>query len=83
MLFQLLRILGRLGSQRAIPRHISYKTAKPVRQFITSGSADETVPDRSIFLSQFLEALDGEADVNEDGYITASELCEFLFQKVN
>ena len=26
---------------RAVPEHISYKTAKPVRQFITSGSADE------------------------------------------
>src|SRR5210317_2230283 len=34
---------------RAVPEHISYKTAKPVRQFITSGSANETVPDTSIF----------------------------------
>jgi hypothetical protein len=68
--------------ERAIPKHISYKTARPVRQFITSGSADETVPDKSIFRHQFLEALDGEADVNEDGYITASELGEFLFEKV-
>ena len=68
--------------ERAIPKHISYKTARPVRQFITSGSADETVPDKSIFRHQFLEALDGEADVNEDGYITSSELGEFLFEKV-
>jgi len=67
---------------RAIPEHISYKTGKPVRQFITSGSAEETVPDESIFRSQFLAALDGEADVNEDGYITATELGEFLFEKV-
>ncbi len=68
--------------ERAIPGHISYKTAKPVRQFITSGSADETVPDTSIFRQQFLAALDGEGDVNQDGYITASELGEFLFEKV-
>ena len=68
--------------ERAIPGHISYKTARPVRQFITSGSADETVPDTSIFRQQFLAALDGEGDVNQDGYITASELGEFLFEKV-
>jgi hypothetical protein len=67
---------------RAIPEHISYKTAEPVRQFITSGSADETVPDESIFRHQFLAALDGEADVNKDGYITATELGEFLLEKV-
>ena len=29
---------------RAVPEHINYKTAKPVRQFITSGSADENSP---------------------------------------
>jgi formylglycine-generating enzyme required for sulfatase activity len=68
--------------ERAIPGHISYKTARPVRQFITSGSVDETVPDTSIFRHQFLAALDGEGDVNQDGYITASELGEFLFEKV-
>ena len=31
---------------RAVPMNISYKTARPVRQFITSGSKDETVPDK-------------------------------------
>ena len=34
---------------RAIPENISFKTTKPVRQFITAGTADETVSDISIF----------------------------------
>jgi hypothetical protein len=67
---------------RAVPEHINYKTAKPVRQFITSGSADEKVPDKSIFRHQFIEALEGYGDVNKDGYITGSELGEFLQNKV-
>ena len=67
---------------RAIPENISYKTAKPVRQFITSGSADETVPDESIFKSQFVDGIEGEADVNKDGYVTGTELGEFLQEKV-
>ena len=34
---------------RAIPKAIELKTARPVRQFITSGSADQEVPDQSVF----------------------------------
>ena len=67
---------------RAVPEYISYKTAKPVRQFITSGSADEKVPDTSIFRQQFIAALDGEGDQNGDGYLTGAELSEFIFKNV-
>jgi hypothetical protein len=67
---------------RAVPDAISYKTARPVRQFITSGSADEQVPDQSIFRRQFVEAIEGEADSNHDGYVTGTELGEFLQDKV-
>lgn len=63
---------------RAIPSAISYKTAKPVRQFITAGDEGEEVPDKSIFKSQFINGLRGEADTNNDGYITGTELGEFL-----
>jgi hypothetical protein len=63
---------------RALPEIITYKTANPVRQFITSGSADETVPDESVFRSQFVRALQGEADTDKDGYVTGTELGEFL-----
>ena len=67
---------------RAIPGDIKERTAKHVRQFITSGSADETVPDVSIFRRQFVSAIDGEADRNRDGYVTGSELGMFLEETV-
>lgn len=67
---------------RAVPAVITYKTSEPVRQFVTAGSADETVPDKSIFKQQFLAALNGEGDSNGDGYITGNELGEFLQTKV-
>jgi len=67
---------------RAVPEVISYKTARPVRQFITSGSADEVVPDKSVFSSQFIAGIQGEADQNQDGYVTGTELGEFLQAKV-
>lgn len=67
---------------RAVPEHITYKTSKPVRQFITAGEAGEAVPDDSIFRRQFIEALQGKGDVNGDGYVTGAELGEFLQEKV-
>ena len=67
---------------RAVPEHISYKTAKPVRLFITSGSADEKVPDKSMFRQQFIAALEGEGDLNGDGYMTGAELSDFVFKNV-
>ena len=68
---------------RGTPELISYKTAKPVRQFITSGSADEEVQDQSLFRKYFVAALRGEGgDANGDGYITAAELGLFLDDQV-
>ena len=67
---------------RAIPENISFKTSKPVRQFITAGSADETVPDISIFNDQFIRALNGEGDLDGNGYLTGVELGEFLQKTV-
>lgn len=67
---------------RGIPEHISYKTSLPVRQFITSGDAGEKVSDKSIFCEQFVSALDGEADLDGDTYVTGTELGVFLQQKV-
>ena len=66
------------AQSRDIPGIINYKTTQPVRQFITSGSAEETVPDQSIFRRQFIAALAGEADLNRDNYITGTELGDFL-----
>ncbi|MBT5548972.1 MAG: peptidase C14 [Nitrospina sp.] len=63
---------------RAIPQVIQEKTNKPVRQFITAGRANQTVPDVSIFRRQFIKALKGEGDYNKDFYVTASELGQYL-----
>ena len=67
---------------RAIPDIIREKTGKPVRQFITSGTAEQKVPDESIFRGQFVVALEGEADLDGDGYITGAELGQFLETRV-
>jgi len=69
-------------STRAVPAIINYKTTLPVRQFITSGSADEMVPDKSIFGEQFVRAISGEADMDKDTYVTGSELGDFLQSSV-
>lgn len=67
---------------RSIPEAINENTAKPVRQFITAGDADQKVPDVSIFRRQFVAALEGEGDLSNDGYVTATELGFFLNEKV-
>ncbi|GHU08227.1 hypothetical protein FACS1894151_03770 [Spirochaetia bacterium] len=67
------------ATSRAAPGIIDYKISQPVRQFIAAGAADETVPDRSIFRSQLEAGLrDGDADLNRDGYVSGSELGDFL-----
>lgn len=67
---------------RAIPEVIQAKTALPVRQFITAGTANQTVPDESIFRQMFVKALKGDGDFNRDGYVTATELGQFLENRV-
>lgn len=68
---------------RSVPEAISYKTSMPVRQFITSGDENETVPDKSIFKQQLVMALTSKfADANNDGYLTGTELGEYLFNNV-
>lgn len=66
------------GLTRAAPSEISNNSVLPVRQFITSGDANEQVPDQSVFKICFLQALDGFADYNKDGYLTGSELGMYL-----
>ena len=63
---------------RGVPASISYKTGQPVRQFITAGEAGETVSDKSIFKDQFIKGIEGNSDANRDGFITGTELGEYL-----
>ena len=65
-----------------IPPHISNVTSRPVRQFISAGSAGEEVPANSIFIPLFIRAVRGEGDLDKDGYITGTELGMYLHKKV-
>jgi Caspase domain len=56
------------------PAHIAADLMEPVRQFLTAGSAHERVPAESVFTPLVVRALRGEADRNEDGYVTGTEL---------
>lgn len=61
-----------------LPPAINEKVAAKVRQYITSGNENESVPDKSYFKTCFLQALDGDADLNRDGYVTGIELGNYL-----
>jgi len=67
---------------RAVPEDITEKIALPVRQYITAGTEDETVPDRSMFKRCLILGLEGDADLTRDGYITGTELGLYLSDKV-
>ena len=68
-------------SQRARPpAAITAAVKRPVRQFLTSGDADQQVSDDGTFRTLLLRALAGEegADANADGYLTGTELSLYL-----
>jgi len=68
---------------RKVPRQISQAAKEPVRQFITAGRADETVPAKSVFAPAFVDALRyGWGDLYKDGYVTGEELGLYLTNKV-
>ena len=65
------------------PESISYSVRRPVRQFITAGSANETVPDKSVFKQAFLNLIGGSArQPAPDDYITGEELGFYLKHQV-
>lgn len=71
---------GKLLSFRSevIPPSIGEFMDKPARQFITSGSAKQKVPDESKFRKTFVNGLRGDGDTNRDGYVTGEELANHL-----
>ena len=76
---------GTIFKSRDLPKtppHISNKISKPVRQFISAGSAGQTVPAKSVFTPSFVKGIQGEADYNKDGYVTGTELGMYLTNQV-
>jgi len=68
----------------AIPAAITRATTLPVRQFLSSGDANQTVSDDGAFRKLFLRGVRGEerADANGDGYLTASEMGLYLSDRI-
>ncbi|HKQ72316.1 MAG TPA: tetratricopeptide repeat protein, partial [Blastocatellia bacterium] len=69
-------------SGNTVPPEIESKIAGPVRLFIASGTKDQKVPDDSMFRNYFVRALDGEGDLNSDGYVVGEELGIYLSGRV-
>ncbi len=68
----------------APPLSITRSALLPVRQFLSSGDANQTVSDNGLFCKLFIRALRDEeaADANRDGYLTGSELGMFITDRV-
>ncbi len=65
-----------------VPRQIQTLTAKPVRQFISAGTAGQSVPAESVFRYSFTRGIRGEADLDKDGYVTGTELGLYVQRQV-
>jgi hypothetical protein len=63
---------------RIQPSRITAATQKPVRQFLSAGGAGETVPAKSVFLPVFARGMTGTADLDKDGYVTGTELFNYV-----
>ncbi|PLX65934.1 MAG: hypothetical protein C0603_13240 [Denitrovibrio sp.] len=71
------------STMRSIPELIIEILNKPVRQFISSGTENQLVPDDSVFRRRFIDGVNGSADSNQDRVITGSELGQYLQSKVS
>lgn len=58
---------------------VGWLLGRPALQFITSGSADEKVPDDGFFGRVFIQGITSSvADRDENGFVTASELGSYI-----
>jgi formylglycine-generating enzyme required for sulfatase activity len=71
-------LVSGMRSAETLPASIEVPLSKSVKVFMTSGSENQAVPDESYFRRKFVEALQGEADFNCDGYVTGQELSMFI-----
>ena len=76
------KIFNTRGVGDKLPPYIMDSMARPVRQVITAGNANEEVPAKSTFAPMFLSAIAGKADANRDGYVTGQELGLYLRQNL-
>lgn len=80
--------LTRGGGMAASENYLQEISRRGARQIFTAGGADQQVADNgpnghSVFTWTLLEALDGRADLNGDGVITATELAAYVAPAVS
>jgi len=68
---------------RSVPELLQEMLTEPVRQFISSGTENQLVPDDSVFRRRFIGGIRGGADRNTDYIITGSELGLYLSASVS
>ncbi|MDY7227631.1 polysaccharide deacetylase family protein [Hyalangium rubrum] len=66
-----------------VRKYLQEMTRRSTRQVLTAGGADEQVADQgpnghSIFTWTLLQGMEGKADLNTDGFVTASELAAYV-----
>jgi len=61
-------------AKTTLPNDISSVTLMPVQQFIVAGIDGNRRPQKSILVDAFIKAISGQADLNDDQYVTATEL---------
>jgi VWFA-related protein len=67
---------------RPVSQRLAATTAQPVRVFLSAGGAGERVPAKSIFAPVLVRALNGAADLDNDGFVTGTELGNFVQREV-
>lgn len=70
-------------SMRSIPDYAAEMIKKKAREFITSGTDSQQVPDESVFRHRFIDGISGRADADGDGLVTGSELGMYVQQQVS
>jgi len=70
-----------------VPHYINTDVSEPVREFLTAGNELQVVPDDSKFRPAFVRGIEGAADKADsdhpkDGYVTATELYDYIRQEV-
>jgi formylglycine-generating enzyme required for sulfatase activity len=76
-------IFGGFRDQLRIPPAITRSTGMKARQFLTAGSKGERVPGQSYFTPFLTNAIEGDADFFQNGYVTAQQIFAFVRQKVS
>ena len=74
---------GIAAARGGAQNYLQEVTRRTARQILTAGGADEEVADNgpnghSIFTWTVMQGLEGRADLNNDGFITASELAAYV-----